>query len=152
MVYLTQACSFVLQTLSWLSMCFQQLTCFVVKLTTRQEWQIFCYLVFIAFLIVCSVTTACKLAGGRAGRVKGKAGYPLLRRCGVGAPGPAINMVVRATARCFRVGSPPSFLVGVSPRSSLPHDPTRTLNSPPGDSVNAFKRLRFPKGLSRLRK
>lgn len=40
-IYLTQVCSFILQTLSWLFMCFQWLTCFAVKLATEQIRQIF---------------------------------------------------------------------------------------------------------------
>lgn len=89
----------------------------------------FGYPIFIAFFLVCSVTIACKLVGARVDVVEGKAGCPLQQQCGVGAPGPATKLAVRATACYFRVGSLPSLpfstlLPGTSPRSSLPRDPT----------------------------
>lgn len=161
-IYLTQVCSFILQTLSWLFMCFQWLTCFAVKLATEQIRQIFFffgYPIFIAFFLVCSVTVACKLVGEHVDMAKGKAGCPLQQQCGVGAPGPATKLAVRATACYFRVGSLPSLpfstlLPGTFSRLSLHRDPTWLLLSAwwLRRTIDAFKRLRFLRGLSQFRK
>jgi len=90
----------------------------------------FGYLIFIAFLLACSVTTAWKAVGGGAPQLgEGDAGLPFAAASGAGAPGPATTLAERATACCFGLGSLPSstLLPGTCP--ALPHEPAQLLLS-----------------------